>query len=161
VTGAKAKEVQSTLQTTTARFVDNPNWNEGMGTSIAAGSRAVDTKTDGLMILLCDQWRISRDDLMTLTETWRADPQRIICSESNERYGPPVIFPSSCFAELKRLKGDHGAHSILSSNPDLLTAVPMRHAAKDLDTPAQLEELREEHRNEIRDEIRDEPPTQS
>ena len=112
-----------------------------MGTSIACGARAVDDASDGLMILLCDQWRILPEDLHLLFETWLCNTQRIVCAATGSRCGPPVIFPASCLAGLSVLTGDHGAHSIIDRHRDLVSRVTLENAAFDLDTPLQLKGL--------------------
>lgn len=141
VTGAAADSVLEVVQKTSAHCVPNPDWDSGMGSSIAAGANAADKASNGLLILLCDQWRVQVQDLQQLARTWLSDTSRIVCATTEGRLGPPVIFPSSCFSSLCSLRGDHGAHSILDANPDLLTAVEMNHAAPDLDTPSQLAAL--------------------
>jgi len=141
ITGADSQAVQAEVEGTNARCVYNPDWSNGMGTSIAMGAQSVDDQSQGLMILLCDQWRILPEDLQSLVEEWCAVPGRIICSATKDRCGPPVIFPASCLAELSALTGNHGAHSIIDRHRDLVSRVTLENAAFDLDTPLQLKGL--------------------
>jgi len=141
VTGANADSVKKVVQKTSAHCVHNPDWAGGLGNSIAVGAEATDKDANGLMVLLCDQWSIQARDLHQLTRAWLVDTARIVCAETEDRFGPPVIFPASCFAALRDLQGDSGAHSILNANSHLLTALPMKNAAFDLDTPSQLDAL--------------------
>jgi len=55
---------------------------------------------------------------------------------------PPVIFPSSCFQQLRELEGHRGARSLFNTHPGLITAIPVINAASDLDTQSQLEQLK-------------------
>ena len=57
--------------------------------------------------------------------------------------GVPAIFPSWCFSELSQLRGDQGARAILQRNASRLVHVAMPTAALDLDTPEDLERVRE------------------
>lgn len=141
ITGASHEAVQAEVQKTNARCVFNPEWNQGMGTSIATGAQAVDSQSQGLMILLCDQWRILPEDLQQLIETWYDDPGRIICSATRNRCGPPVIFPATCLQDLSVLTGDRGAHTVMNKHRNLVLQVALENAASDLDTPAQLQQL--------------------
>jgi len=141
VTGANAKAIKDTLQQLAVQWVHNPDWSTGMGGSIALGAAAVNQESTGVLIFLCDQWRIQAQDLHALAETWRSDPQRIVVAEAQGHYMPPVIFPASCFDQLRKLAGWQGARSVLEARPELLTAVPLENAACDLDTQAQLDEL--------------------
>jgi len=144
ITGAGAEAVQAEVQKTAARCVHNPDWSSGMGTSIAKGAQSVDGKSHGLMVLLCDQWRIRPEDLQLLVKKWRDDPSRIICSATEDRCGPPVIFPAGCLQELGVLTGDHGARAVIDRNRDLVSRVVLENAASDLDTPSQLQQLGED-----------------
>ena len=62
-------------------------------------------------------------------------------AEVNGKCMPPVIFPSKYFAALRLLKGDQGARKVLETHPGLVTSVPMKNAAFDLNTQAQLQIL--------------------
>jgi molybdenum cofactor cytidylyltransferase len=141
VTGAHSEAVRTAVQHPSVRWVDNPKWPEGMGGSIAIGSAAISPKSTGLMILLCDQWRINAQDFEILVKTWRSAPERIVVAEAEGQYMPPVIFPSICFTRLRELKGDQGARSLFEAHQDLITPVPIANAAFDLDTPTDLDRM--------------------
>ncbi len=141
VTGSRATAMEDTLQDASVKWVHNPQWATGMGGSIAMGATAINPESTGLMILLCDQWRIQTRDLQELAQTWQSDPSRIVAAEADGHYMPPVIFPSACFEQLQALQGHEGARSLFKAFPERLTAVPMPHAAFDLDTQGQLDNL--------------------
>lgn len=141
VTGAHAFEVKAAAQDTPVRWVHNERWQDGLGASIATGAAEIDAGSSGVLILLCDQWRVGAGDLQALVSTWRSAPGRIVAAQAGGRYTPPVIFPSKRFGELCALEGDRGARSLLDSRPGLVTPVPLENAAYDLDTPAHLQLL--------------------
>jgi len=141
VTGANANTVKDAVQHTPVRWVHNPRWSNGIGSTIATGAAHIDPESIGLMILLCDQWRVQTSDLRLLTETWLAQPERIVCAQVKGQNMPPVIFPAAFFIHLQALGGDRGARSILNENPGTLTAVPVKNAGFDLDTKTHLDQL--------------------
>lgn len=141
VTGANADAVKDSIQTVPVCWIHNPNWSAGMGGSIATGAAGINPESRGVMILLCDQWRLQTSDLQDLAEKWQSDPKRIVCAEAEGQLMPPVIFPASCFGNLQALHGDSGARNILKNHPELLTAVASKNAAYDMDTPSQLKQL--------------------
>jgi CTP:molybdopterin cytidylyltransferase MocA len=146
VTGAAAAELPSIHEFdltghVPARLVHNTNWAEGMGTSIATGVREISVCSKGVMILLCDQWRIEALDLQALAAAWFDDCSRIVACKSGQITGPPVIFPRGCFESLSLLGGDQGAHKVLRAHRQLLRLVQIENAATDLDTPADLVKL--------------------
>lgn len=142
ITGANAEIITESVQQTQVRWIHNPHWSNGMGGSIAMGAASVASQSTGLMVFLCDQWHLQVKDLQIFAETWRSNPERIVCARAESMNMPPVIFPSSCFEELRRLKGDQGARSLLDAHPDLLTQLPLENAACDLDTQAHLDTLK-------------------
>ena len=142
VTGAHSKVVRNAVQHPSVRWINNPLWSTGLGGSVAVGSAAISPESTGLMILLCDQWCINTQDIEKLVNTWQSAPERIVVAQANGRYMPPVIFPSIFFTDLQELKGDQGARSLFKTHLDLISAVPMKNAAFDLDTPAHLELLK-------------------
>jgi len=141
VTGANAKAVKDAVPHPPVRWVHNPDWLSGMGGSIALGAAETCPESTGLMVLLCDQWRVQEKDLRTLAETWQTDPGRIVCAHSNGINMPPVIFPSGCLDGLRKLKGHQGARNLLKEHADLLIPVSIKNATFDLDTPTQLGEM--------------------
>ncbi len=142
VTGANAKAVKDTVHQTTVRWVHNPYWSNGMGSSIAAGMSGIAAESSAVMILLCDQWRLHTSDLRALTNAWRENPARIYCAQTEGENMPPVIFPACHFEELRELDGKKGARSILEKHPGILTPVTLQNAAFDLDTQAHLSILK-------------------
>ena len=140
VTGANAEAVKNAVQQTTVRWIHNPHWSAGMGSSIAAGTAGISPDSSGVMILLCDQWRLQASDLQAIAETWQINPERIVVAQAGGQYMPPVIFPSVFFEQLGKLEGDQGARKLIMAHPDLVTALAMESAAIDLDTPKHLDD---------------------
>ncbi len=142
ITGSNAKAVKDAAQKTPVRWIHNPHWCTGMGGSIALGTTAINRESKGLMIYLCDQWRIQTQDLNQLAEIWQSNPERIVCAEAEGLLMPPVIFPLSCFKQLRELEGSQGARSLLQTHPELLRPVALENAVFDLDTETQLAQLK-------------------
>lgn len=142
ITGASAAAVEEAVLQPAVHWIHNPHWSNGMGGSIALGATAICPESTGLMILLCDQWKVQIADLHALAETWQSDPEQIVCANAEGTNMPPVIFPASCFKQLQQLEGRQGARSLLVKHADLLTAVPVKNAAIDLDTKAHLGQLK-------------------
>ena len=141
VTGADADAIRDRVRAPGVNWVHNARWQRGLGGSIALGARAVSPRSSGLMIMLCDQYRITADDLQKLVENWRANQDHIVAARAGGRCMPPLIFPSCMFNDLEKLAGEAGARSLVAQHPEQVTAVPMENAAFDLDTPEQLQGL--------------------
>jgi molybdenum cofactor cytidylyltransferase len=140
VVGASADGVRAALAAETVSFVENPDWASGLSTSLVRGVAALPAEADAVLILLCDQPAITADDLDALVAAWRIEPELIAAAGFSDRLGPPVIMPRSVWPQLAALRGDQGARSLLEWHAEH-TAVPMPHAAFDVDTPEDLARL--------------------
>jgi molybdenum cofactor cytidylyltransferase len=141
VTGHDADAVQSALGDRAVRFVHNPQYDRGMGCSLAVGARAVADELDGLLIALGDMPAIRAEHARALLNAF--DPQRVdaICVPVFEgSRGHPVLFGAGHLAALRTLEGDHGARSILEAHPDAVFEVPVHDVGvlRDVDYPADL-----------------------
>ena len=119
----------------TWRLVKNPVAEQGMGTSIAAGVRAL-TDCDRAMIMLADMPLVSRTHLNRLCAlhglAFTKYPDGIA--------GCPAIFPCSAFAILQTLAGDRGARSLDLKDTELIPPPHERELA-DVDEVCDLRRL--------------------
>lgn len=143
VTGAQADEVTAALAGLPVQTCVNTRWREGVGSSIALGVRSLPHPVAGLLLLLCDQYRLSEDDLQGLIAAWHEDPERIVAAKWGGAFGPPVIFPSTYFRQLGRLSGDLGARRLLVEQRSRVRFVEIDSAAYDVDDAVGLEWMRE------------------
>lgn len=145
VTGSGGGAVKEDLRDLQLKIAHNGNWKQGIGGSIACGARNVTEKVDGLLISLCDQWKVDESDLNRLISVWSVDISVVISASWNDKesfiYGPPAIFPRKYIRELENLTGNQGAKALIAQNRDEVKFVAMENAACDMDTPADLEQL--------------------
>lgn len=142
VTGADSDDIQSAVASRQIKWVLNKEWQKGLGGSIAAGAKAIHPASAGVMILLCDQWRIGQSDLLKIIDAWRSEKDAIVTASWRGQTMPPVIFPSDCFEQLQNLSGQKGAQSVLKEQAMRVRTVPMKNATFDLDQPEQLPGLK-------------------
>jgi molybdenum cofactor cytidylyltransferase len=146
VTGSAAQAVIDQLSGLPLQIVHNPHWEEGMAGSLAVGVKNLAVEIDGVLIMLCDQWRVGREDLQALVQVWNTDISQITTAywhdDGQQVIGPPAIFPRALFEELTGLKGDRGARAVIEKHREHATFVAMKNARFDLDEPADLEEFR-------------------
>ena len=98
----------------------NPNWNRGIGTSIRAGIEIILSSyqaTDGLVIMLADQPRISADVIRGLRTEHEQAGRAITVSSFGDAIGPPVIVNRDFFPALLSLPDDQCSKSIWQANP--------------------------------------------
>lgn len=141
VLGAQAEACLHDLGTTVASCCINPEWQEGMGHSLAFGTKRIAGESDAaaLMVLHVDQYRVRSAGLVQLIEAWREAPEHLVAAAYADTAGPPAIFPRALFPLLQDVTGEGGAKRLVL-RPDT-RQIAMPEAACDVDTPDDLERL--------------------
>jgi molybdenum cofactor cytidylyltransferase len=119
-------------------IVDNPEHLAGVGTSIAAGIRALGDRTAAAMIALGDMPSIDPSTVAALIDAHRETPGLAVAPERGGRRGHPVLFPRAAFADLVALSGDRGARAVFAACPNRAIAVDDPGIFIDIDTPEDL-----------------------
>ena len=147
VLGHQAEQVRaSILQYTThpsITLVENPNYLQGMSTSLRVGLQALVTKeskkeysVEGALVILGDQPLMTTQVLDTLIATRQTTGKHIIAPLYNTRRGNPVLFDASLFPELMEVTGDEGGRSIIERHRHDVATVEVGNelATYDVDT---------------------------
>lgn len=138
ILGANSKEIRATILEEKIVVLDNPNWKNGLGSSISKGIEHLiesDKTYDGVLIMLCDQPFISSSYLNQIIRSFKENEGKIIATDYNNRAGVPAIFNISHFKELKQLNDDYGAKKILEQYREDLILIDPKGNELDLDTP--------------------------
>lgn len=140
VLGRETDAVRAALADLPVSFVPNPRFQEGMGTSVAAGVGALDASAEAVLVVLGDQ-PIPAQVIDRLLRAHRASKLPIVAPSYGGQRGNPVLFSSSVFSQLLQLEGDRGARGLLERSPGKLLLVPFPHPPPpDIDTPEDLAE---------------------
>ena len=144
VLGAGADRVAPALADLPLHTVLHEGWRDGLGSSLAAGVRAVQAsfpQASGALVMLADQPRLGTALPAHLLALHVQSPTRIIATAQAGRVGPPALFPHADFAALAGLSGQHGARDYLKREGwRVVSVAPAAHAADllDIDTPGDL-----------------------
>lgn len=125
-------------------FVHNPDYADGLSTSLRAGIAAVSDDCDGALIALGDMPKVTADHLRRLVAAHDPDEGHLICVPTREgKRGNPVFWDRRFFDDMSALGGDVGAKHLIGDFDDLVVEVPMPDDAvlTDVDSPAALERL--------------------
>ncbi|MFK8053196.1 MAG: nucleotidyltransferase family protein [Woeseiaceae bacterium] len=144
VIGANRLLLTPELIRTKAPFTINEHWETGLGSSIAAGIKALPTRTDGALFWHADQPLLTAESLGRLVKKWADEPEQVVASVYREAIGVPVIFPRRLFAELAQLSPLNGAKKLIENDRQVVT-VRLPEAATDIDTTADLSALVRDH----------------
>lgn len=147
INGHERERVIGELVDLDVRHIYNRDWEQGMGGSILAGARALGDDVGGVLVMVCDQWRLAPEDLRRLVDHWRGDPSRICVARWSEGAaqvsGPPVLFPGHLLRDLRAMDKHRGARQVIDVNIDIVDYVEVPSAAWDLDRPEDLARLQE------------------
>jgi molybdenum cofactor cytidylyltransferase len=139
VLGAHAERISALITSSHATAVINGDWEQGIASSIHAGLRALDVNAQGVLILSCDQPRLTAGHLRALIEAFAAQPApAIVASVYAGAHGVPAVFPGVVFGDLLALNGDKGARALLLHPPCPLIAVPFPGGEEDIDEPGDV-----------------------
>jgi CTP:molybdopterin cytidylyltransferase MocA len=142
VLGANHAVIQEAIQSSSAIVVVNEKWRTGVASSIHAGLHAVEAASPdamGVLILTCDQPRMTAAHLRELIERFRAQARPpIVASAYADVVGVPAIFPRALFDELFALGGDKGARALLREPSCPLIALRLAGGEVDIDRPEDL-----------------------
>jgi molybdenum cofactor cytidylyltransferase len=137
VLGHEAKAVQRALPGRNVVFITNPNFIQGLSTSIIAGLQAAAKSAQGFLISLADLPLVTFAELNLLIQCFfYAGRYSIIAPAYQGRRGNPVIFDRRHLPEMLAISGDAGCKSILAQYQQLVLEVEMQtdHVLCDIDT---------------------------
>ncbi len=134
--GRAADEVAATLSPGPYTTVVNPQFAEGMGTSLALAVSHLPRDVAGALIVLGDQPFMPTSAIEAVLAAARAQPERIAMGVYGQRRGHPVYLPRQVFSDLLALKDDEGARTLIARAGAEITlvAIDAEHALLDVDT---------------------------
>ncbi|MCP5366442.1 MAG: NTP transferase domain-containing protein [Hyphomicrobiales bacterium] len=141
VTGHQAGEVARAVAGRDLRLVHNPDFEMGMGGSLARGVAALGDDVDGVLVLLGDMPGLSADAVRRVLDAFDPAGGGEICLPVWQgRRGHPVLFGRRFFPELAALSGDMGGKALLDAFDTRIVEVAVDDGGviDDVDTPEQL-----------------------
>lgn len=145
VLGAEAERVQREVDLTECGVIENPEWEEGMASSLRAGIDALSrlSKADAALIVLGDQPGIDPEVVATLVAERGRSNRLALIPKYRYTWGHPVLVERQLWPRLMALSGDVGAKPMLAAHPEWVDEVWFDTLApRDVDTPADVIDLR-------------------
>lgn len=141
VTGHEAEAVRAALAGLDVRIVHNPDFAEGLSTSLRTALAAVPANADGAIVALGDMPRIEARHIDRLIAGFSPKEGRgIVVPVHLGKRGNPVLFARAYFNELMAIEGDTGARHIIAASASEVAEVDLATEAifLDIDTPEAL-----------------------
>jgi molybdenum cofactor cytidylyltransferase len=141
VLGYEAEAVASALDGLDVGLVRNPDYEEGLSTSVARGVEAArDAGADAALFLPGDMPAVEPATVMLLADAYRAGLGTALAAAHEGRRGNPVLFDAAHFDALLAVEGDTGGRPVLLGSDDsALVEVDDPGIGEDVDTIGDLE----------------------
>ncbi|WP_369263473.1 NTP transferase domain-containing protein [Streptomyces sp. R35] len=141
VLGAQSDAVRQRASLPGCVLVDNPEWEEGMGSSLRAGLDSLaGTGAPAALVSLVDQPGIGREAVARVLAAYESPLSLVAAAYDGER-GHPVLFGAGHWAGIAATAtGDRGARAYLKAHEDAITLVECGDVAQayDIDTEGDL-----------------------
>lgn len=145
VTGHRSDEVEQALAGLDVACVHNPDYAQGLSTSLACGLAALPEEVAGAAICLADMPGVDAALIDRLADVFLAAQEGSIVMPTVEgKRGNPVIWARRYFAALSAVSGDVGGRALIGENAANVVEVGVDSDAvlADIDTPEALEAAR-------------------
>ncbi|MDB5360555.1 MAG: 4-diphosphocytidyl-2C-methyl-D-erythritol kinase [Rhodospirillales bacterium] len=146
VLGHQPDAVKAALAGLDVGFVENPDFADGLSSSLKTGLASVPEAADGAIVCLGDMPGVSAELVDRLIAGFNPiEGRAILAPTRGGRRGNPVLWARRFFDELMSLSGDTGAKHLIGTYGEFLTEIeaPDDGVLIDLDTPAALAAYRE------------------
>ena len=147
VTGHQRERVEAALAGLPVQFAYNPNFADGLGTSLKAGIAMLPAETDGAIVCLGDMPQVDAALIERLIAAFDPDKGALVVVPTIEgKRGNPVVWSRRFFPDLMAVEGDVGARYLIGRYAEAVTEVPLtgKAALTDVDTPEALEAVKAE-----------------
>jgi molybdenum cofactor cytidylyltransferase len=141
VVGHERADVEKALAGLPVQLIHNPDFAQGLGTSLKAGIAAVPAEADGAIVCLGDMPQVDASLIDRLIAAFDPDRGALIVMPTVEgRRGNPVLWSRRFFPDLMAIEGDVGARHFIGRYSEAVVEVPLegRAALVDVDTPEAL-----------------------
>jgi molybdenum cofactor cytidylyltransferase len=147
VTGHERERVEAALAELPVRFVNNPDFADGLGTSLRAGIAAVPPDAEAAIVCLGDMPQVDTGLIDKLIAAF--DPERgalVVVPTFDGRRGNPVVWSRRFFRDLMSISGDIGARHLIGTYAEAVVEVPVagEAALTDVDTPESFSAVKAE-----------------
>ena len=136
VVGYQPDAMRAALSDLPVDIVHNPDFADGMSTSLRAGVAALPADADAFVVLLADQPEVDPASISAVITARRSTGAPVVRTRYGEQPSSPTLFGRETFAELLMLRGDVGGRSVVRAHRAHLVEVPAAAVAppEDVDT---------------------------
>jgi molybdenum cofactor cytidylyltransferase len=147
VTGHERARVETALRGLNVELVHNPDYANGLSSSLKTGVAALPADVNGAIFCLGDMPQVKSDLINRLIAAFNPDHDALVVVPTiGGKRGNPVVWARRFFPELIALQGDVGAKHLIATNAEVVAEVAVEDGAvlTDVDTVDALNAVRAE-----------------
>lgn len=144
ILGAYENEIKPDIENEDVIVYHNPQWEEGMASSIRLGIEVLEkteSKVSGVLLMVCDQPYVDTTLLNDMLNKKAITGKGIIACSYNNTLGVPALFDKKFFPELLSLAGQEGAKKLIMNHKEFVAEIPFPSGGFDIDTIDDYEAL--------------------
>ncbi|USG59718.1 molybdopterin-binding/glycosyltransferase family 2 protein [Sneathiella marina] len=146
VTGHERDKIEKVIEDLDIKTFHNPDFAEGLSSSLKTGFRALSKQYDGILVCLGDMPFVKAELFNQLINAFDVEEGRsIIVPTYQGKRGNPVLIASLFAADVTRVTGDIGAKSLIAENEHVVFNLDINAKSifTDIDTPEALVNLQQ------------------
>jgi molybdenum cofactor cytidylyltransferase len=147
VTGHQRERIEAALAGLPLKLVHNPDFADGLATSVRSGIATVPPAADGAVICLGDMPQVDATLINRLIDAFDPEQGALgVVPSINGKRGNPVLWSRRFFPDLMAIEGDVGARRLIGRYGEAVIEVPVtgKAAFTDIDTQEALAGLKAE-----------------
>jgi molybdenum cofactor cytidylyltransferase len=116
VLGSSADQIEPLLAGKPVTIVINPDWREGIASSLRAGLAQATPDVDAALFVPADMPRLKLDTIRVVIARFQDTGKAIVVPTYGGQRGNPALFARTLFPELLALRGDRGGRALFASH---------------------------------------------
>jgi molybdenum cofactor cytidylyltransferase len=144
VLGHQAEQARQQLDGLDSRTVINPDYDQGITSSLKAGVAALPGDATAVMVLLADMPLVSAEMIAGMVARYRSTRAPLVISDYEGVNAPPMLYDRSLFGELLAMTGGGCGREVVKRHRGEAEVLPWPAAVlADLDVPEDYARLRD------------------
>ena len=143
VLGHEAEKSRAELDGLPCEIVINPNYEQGINSSLKAGISAVPAEAQAVVVMLADMPFVTPEMFSGLIDRYRSTEAPLVISDYEGVNAPPMLYDKSLFGELLAMTGEGCGRQVVKRHreeAEVLAWPPS--ALADLDVPEDYERMK-------------------
>jgi molybdenum cofactor cytidylyltransferase len=148
VLGHEAERTRRELDGLPCRIVVNPDYEQGINSSLRTGVAALPAEARGVMVMLADMPFVTAEMIAQMIARFRSTDAPLVISDYEGVNAPPMLYDRALFGELQTMTGEGCGRQVVKRHRHEAEVLPWPATAlADLDVPDDYARLKSERSN--------------